>query len=119
MRRWPTAGALAAAALIWSGGLGGVADALSGLGAAGLLLPLAYLILNQIGRRGASWPVLGAMVAAILVIDMLAPVSLSTVVVAVALILLIWGAVSGTPNGRASFGVQAAGMLGFGAIALA
>jgi hypothetical protein len=117
-RRWPTAVALAAAALIWGGGLGDVAGAVSGLGPVILLLALEYLILNQIGRRAASWPVIGGIVAAVFVIELLDVVDLTTVVVAVALVLLVWGAVRGTPNGRAAFGVQAAGMLGFAALAL-
>jgi hypothetical protein len=118
IQRWPTVVALAGAGLIWAGGLGDVSDAVSGLGQAVLLLPLEYLIVNQLGRRRASWPVVGCMVATIVVIDMLDVVPLSVVVVAVALGLLVWGTVGGTPNGRATFGVQAAGMLGFGAIAL-
>ncbi|MFD0685245.1 hypothetical protein [Actinomadura fibrosa] len=118
LRRWPTAVALAAAALIWSGGMEDLADTVSGLGEAVLLLPLEYLILDRIGRRGASWPVVGAMVAVVVAVDLLDAVPLSGVVVAMALVLLVWGAVGGTPNGRGSFRLQAAGMLGFGAIAL-
>ncbi|TDB97152.1 hypothetical protein [Actinomadura sp. 7K534] len=117
-RRWPTAVALAAAVLVWGGGLGDAADAVSGLGPVVLLLALEYLILNQIGRREASWPVIGGMVAAVFVIELLDVVDLTTVAVAAALVLLVWGAVTGTANRRGSFGIQAAGMLGFGAIAL-
>ncbi|WP_433472955.1 hypothetical protein ACQPZP_29310 [Spirillospora sp. CA-142024] len=119
MRRWPTALALASVVLIWSAGLGDLADAVSGFGEAVLLLPLEYLILNRIGRPAMSWPVIGAIVAAIVVIDLLDVVALSTVVIAVALVLLVWGVIGEAPDGRASFGIQAAGMLGFGAIALA
>lgn len=119
MRRWPTAVALASAALILGGGLGDLDEAVSGFGELVLLLPLEYLILDRIGRRGASWPVVGALVVAIVAIDMLDVVPLSAVIAATALVLLVWGAVAGTPDGRATFGAQAAGMLGFGAIALA
>ncbi|GAA4310472.1 hypothetical protein BJY14_003543 [Actinomadura luteofluorescens] len=118
-RRWPTAVALAAAALIFVGGLGDLDEAVSGFGELILLLALEYLILDRIGRRGASWPVIGAMVAAMVVIGALDAVPMSAVIVAAALVLLVWGAVAGAPNGRAVFGVQAAGMLGFGAIAFA
>jgi hypothetical protein len=118
-RRWPTAVALASVALILAGGLGDLDDAVSGFGEAAFLLPLEYLLLNRIGRRGASWPMVGSMVAVVVVIGMLDVVPLPTVVVVVALVLLVWGAVDGTPDGRAVFGAQAAGMLGFGAIALA
>ncbi|MEV0663321.1 hypothetical protein ACIBI3_07155 [Actinomadura luteofluorescens] len=119
VRRWPTAVALAAAALIFGGGLGDLDEAVSGFGELMLLLALEYLILDRIGRRGASWPVIGAMVVAMLAIGMLDVVPLSAVIVAAALVLLVWGAIAGTPNGRAVFGAQAAGMLGFGAIAFA
>ncbi|MGI5204998.1 hypothetical protein ACQEU6_25900 [Spirillospora sp. CA-108201] len=118
-RRWPTAAALAAAALFLAGGLGDPDEAVSGFGEAVPLLPLEYLILDRIGRRGASWPVVGAMVVAIVAVDTLDVVPLPAVVAAAALVLLVWGAVAGTPDGRATFGAQAAGMLGFGAIALA
>ncbi|MGC4959621.1 hypothetical protein ACLQ2P_41035 [Actinomadura citrea] len=118
LRRWPTAVALAAAALIVGGGLGDLDEAVSGFGELMLLLPLEYLILDRIGRRGASWPVVGSLVVAIVAIDILDVVPLSAVIVAAALVLLVWGVVAGTPDGRAIFGAQAAGMLGFGAIAL-
>src|SRR5689334_2273924 len=101
LRRWPTAVALAASALILLGGWDDAADAVDGLGEPILLLPLEYLILNQIGRQGASWPVIGAMSALIFVISWLDVIPLSTVIVCVALVLLVWGAVTGTPNGRA------------------
>lgn len=118
IRRWPTTVALAAGALILAGGWDDVADAVDGLGQPMLLLPLEYLILNQIGRQAASWPVVGAMTVATLAVAWLDVIPLSSVIVGVALILLIWGAITGTPHGRGAFGVQAAGMLGFGALAL-
>src|SRR3954467_14151812 len=118
LRRWPTAVALAAAALILAGGWEDVADAVDGLGQPMLLLPLEYLILNQIGRQSASWPVVGAMTAVTFVVAWLDVVPLSTVIVGVALVLLVWGAVTGTPHGRGAFGVQTAGMIGFGGLAL-
>ncbi|SHN47077.1 hypothetical protein [Cryptosporangium aurantiacum] len=117
LRRWPTAAALVAAVLIWSD-VGDLTDTIADLGPLVLLLALEYLILNQIGRRGASWPVVGGMVVVIVLLDLLDVVSLSTALVVAALVLLVAGAVTGTPNGRASFGIQAAGMVGFGAIAL-
>ncbi|WP_141579023.1 hypothetical protein [Actinomadura sp. WMMA1423] len=118
LRRWPTAVALAAAALMLGGGLGDVDEAVSGFGEALLLLPLEYLIVNRIGRRAASWPVVGCMVVVTLAVGMLDVVPLSAVFVAAALVLLVWGAVAGAPDGRGAFGVQAAGMLAFGAVAL-
>lgn len=119
MRRWPTAAALAAAALIWGGGLGDPDEAVSGFGELLLLLALEYLILARIGRRGASWPVVGSMVVAMAAIGMLDVVPLSAVITAAALVLLVWGAFAEAPDGRAVFGAQAAGMVGFGALAFA
>ncbi|GAA3221219.1 hypothetical protein [Actinocorallia longicatena] len=119
LHRWPTVVALAVSALISAGGLGDVADAVDGFGQLLLLLPLEYLILNQIGRRAASWPVVGALTAVTFTVGLLDRVPLATVIAAAALVMLVVGAVTGTPDGRRAFGVQAAGMLGFGAVALA
>ncbi|MEV3922628.1 hypothetical protein [Actinomadura coerulea] len=119
MRRWPTAAALAAAVLVWGGGLGDLDEAVSGFGELVLVLALEYLILARIGRRGASWPVVGSMVVAMVVIGVQDAVPLSAVIAATALVLLVWEAVAGAPDGRAVFGAQAAGMVGFGAVALA
>ncbi|GAA3388839.1 hypothetical protein [Cryptosporangium minutisporangium] len=115
-RRWPTLLALPCALLI---GADVGQDAISGIAATLLVLPLDYLLINQLGRRDASWWALGGLVVVIFVVELTGVVPLSTVLVALALILLVWGAVTGTPNGRATFNLQAAGMLGFGAIALA
>jgi hypothetical protein len=120
MRRWPTALALALPALSMAGGdSGDPAAAIGGFGAALLLLPMLYLAVIQIGRPQASWPVLGVVLATMLVLQVQDLVSPATVLVAIALVLLVRGAIDGTPHGRAAFGVQAAGMLAFGALALA
>ncbi|PSL00078.1 hypothetical protein CLV63_102204 [Murinocardiopsis flavida] len=116
-RRWPTALAVGATALNMLGGDPGDA-AVGGFGEALLLLPLLYLIVTQIGRPGATWPVLGALVAGMVALRALDVAAPSTVLVAIALAALVWGAISGTPHGRGVFGVQAAGMLVFGALAL-
>jgi hypothetical protein len=118
-RRWPTALAVGLSALsVSGGGSGDVAAAVGGFGEPLLLLPLLYLIVTQTGRPRASWPVLGVLTTAMVVLRVLDVVSPPVVLVAVALVLLVWGAVGGTPHGRATFGVQAVGMLLFGALAL-
>ncbi|NUP24558.1 MAG: hypothetical protein HOZ81_52610 [Streptomyces sp.] len=119
-RRWPTALAVAVVALnVIASGSQDVADAVGGFGETLPLLPLIYLVVNQIGKPQATWPVLGAGMVAVFVLpfqDVIAP---STVLVALALALLAWGAVRGTPHGRATFGLQAMGALLFCGLALA
>ncbi|GAB2979654.1 hypothetical protein GCM10023080_051450 [Streptomyces pseudoechinosporeus] len=119
-RRWPTALAVALSlpGLI-GGGSADVADTVGGYGDALPLLPLLYVILNQIGKPRWTWPVLGAGLATMVALRALDVVAPSTVFVALALVLLVWGAVRGTPHGPAIFRVQAAGALVFGGLALA
>jgi hypothetical protein len=69
-------------------GVASLADAL-------LLLPLGYLVVAKLRRRQASWPVLAAGFAfmiALRALDMIAP---AAVLSAVALVVLVWGAVDG------------------------
>ncbi|MGI5373465.1 hypothetical protein ACQEV2_04260 [Streptomyces sp. CA-251387] len=119
-RRWPTALAVAVVALnVIASGSQDVADAVGGFGETLPLLPLIYLVVNQIGKPQATWPVLGAGLVAVFVLPFQDVVAPSTVLVALALVLLAWGAVRGTPHGRATLGVQAAGALVFCGLALA
>ncbi|MEU5883993.1 hypothetical protein [Spirillospora sp. NPDC047279] len=118
LHRWPTALALAVVGLMLADGLGDLPDAVEGLAVPVLLLQLEYLILTQLGRRGASWAVVGSLVVVVLVISLLDVVPLEAVLAGLALVFLVLGAITGTPYGRGEFGIQAAGMLGFGAIAL-
>ncbi len=83
------------------------------------LLPLIYLVVNQIGKPRGTWPVLGAGLVAVFALPVQDVVAPSTVLVACALVFLIWGAVCGTPHGRATFGAQAAGALVFGGLVIA
>ncbi|KUM73526.1 hypothetical protein [Streptomyces curacoi] len=113
-RRWPTALAAAVVALNLIGsGSQDVADAVGGFGETLPLLPLIYLIVHQIGSPRATWPVLGAGLVAVFALPLQGAVAPSTVLVALALAVLVWGAVRGTPHGRAVFGVQAVGALVF------
>jgi hypothetical protein len=117
-RRWPTALALLIAVFVLVTGSDDRADTVDTLGTLMLLLPLEYLLVTQIGRPGASFPAVGALVAVVVVTDMLDVVPLATVLIGIALVLLLVGAITGTPHGRVVFGAEAAGMLAFGALAL-
>jgi hypothetical protein len=114
---WPIALALGMAALTFGGS--GTAEGLAGLSEALLLLPLLYLVVAKLRRRQASWPVLVVLTAPFIVLRALDVVAPAAVYTAVALAVLVWGAVDGQLRRPDPFRVQALGMLGFGAIALA
>jgi hypothetical protein len=115
--RWPTALALGLAALTFGGS--GSEEEVAGLAEALLLLPLLYLVVARLRRREASWPGLVIGMAAIVVLRALDVIPPAAVFSAVALAVLVWGAVDGRLRRPDPFGVQALGMLGFGALALA
>jgi hypothetical protein len=122
-QRWPTALAIASAVLILRDVASeGSNEAVGGLGEVLLLLPLLYLVIAKLQRRRASWLVLGVLLAALVALQVLAVVAPAAVFVAVALIILIWGAVDGQLHqpgqSTAMFRLQALGMIGFGALAL-
>jgi hypothetical protein len=115
--RWPTGLALGMTALTFGGSQS--AEGLAGLSEALLLLPLGYLVVAKLRRRQASWPVIAAgfaLTIALRVLDVIAP---AAVLSAVALLVLVWGAVDGRLGRADPFRVQALGMLGFGALAVA
>ncbi|MBD0840527.1 hypothetical protein [Streptomyces sp. TRM68416] len=119
-RRRPTALALAAAALnLTASGSEDVADAVGGFGEVLPLLPLIYLTVHQLGTPRATWPVLGAGLTVVFVLPLQSAVAPSTALVALALVLLLWGVLRGTPHGPATFGVQATGAAVFCGLALA
>ncbi|MGW3943030.1 hypothetical protein [Streptomyces phaeochromogenes] len=118
-RRWPTALAVALVILTMADGSGELADTVGAFGDALPLLPLLYVIIHQVGNPRVTWPVLGAGVATMVALGAQDVLSQPVALVAIALAVLIWGAVRGTPHGRATFGVQAAGAFVFGALALA
>jgi hypothetical protein len=114
---WPIALALGMAALTFGGSQS--AERLAGLSEALLLLPLEYLVVAKLRRRQASWPVLVVLIIpfiALRALDLIAPTAVYS---AVALAVLVWGAVDGQLRRPDPFRVQALGMLGFGALALA
>ncbi|HEX2158426.1 MAG TPA: hypothetical protein VHS79_15830 [Actinomycetes bacterium] len=117
LQRWPTALALSTAALTFGG-----SESDEGVTTfAGILplLPLLYLVVAKLRRRQAAWPALAVgftLVVALGALDVLAP---PAVLAALALVVLVWGAVDGQLHRPDQFRVQALGMLGFGALALA
>jgi hypothetical protein len=115
--RWPTALALAMSAATFGGSE--TAEGVAGLSEALLLLPLLYLVVAKLRRRQASWPVLVVGITPFIALRALDVIAPAAVFSAVALIVLVWGAVDGQLRRPDPFRVQALGMLGFGALALA
>jgi hypothetical protein len=118
-QRWPTALAIGTAAVFMAGdGSDGLADRVGGFGEALLVLPLEYLILARLRRRGASWPVSIVAIMVLLALQALNVVSPAAVLVSVSLIVMIWGAVGRELHRPGMFRVQVLGAAGFGALAL-
>ncbi len=111
-RRWPLWLAIASAAAIWGAAPGSLAEVL-------LLLPLLYLIMAVVPNRSVTWPVLAILVAVLVAARMQYVVEPSTVVLAVASLVLVVGVLRwrGLPS-RGMFLLQLAGMVAFGTIAL-
>lgn len=116
LERWPTALALGMTAV----GFGGKesADALPPLWDALLLMQVGYLVVAKWQRRQASWPVIVSGLATIIVLRALDLIAPSAVFAAVALVVLVWGAIDGQLRRSGALQAQALGMLGFGVLAL-
>ncbi|MEU4326704.1 hypothetical protein [Nonomuraea dietziae] len=117
LRRWPTA--LAAGIAFLSLGGGGSDQGVAALANVLMLLPLLYLIVAKVRRRQASWPVLAALVVSFVLLRALDVMPPSAFFSAVALAVLVWGAVDGQLHRPGPFRTQALGMAAFGALALA
>ncbi|HKA68676.1 MAG TPA: hypothetical protein VKG85_06105 [Actinomycetes bacterium] len=115
-RRWPTALALVLSAVTFDGGDSGAA--VSGLAEALLLLPLGYLTVAKLQRPRASWLVLVCGLITIIVLRLLDVIAPAAVLVTIALVVLVWGAVDRQLQRSALFQIQTLGMLGFGALGL-
>jgi hypothetical protein len=117
MRRWPTWLALGMSALTFGGSdsVEGVASFANVL----VLLPLGYLVIAKLRRRQASWPLIVAGFALIIILRVLDVIPPAVVLSALALIVLVWAAFDGQLREDGVFRVQALGMFGFGALALA
>lgn len=116
--RWPTVFAIALALLTLGGG-GDLSGEVRSLTQVLLVLPLLYLVVAKLGRPALSWPMLGVSVVIIIgarLLDLVAP---STVLLALALVVLVWGMIDGHSRRSGEFRVQAIGMIGFGVLALA
>lgn len=114
--RWPTALALGMTAV----GFGGKesADSLPPLWDALLLMQVGYLVVAKWQRRQASWPVIVSGLTTIIVLRALELIAPSAVLAAVALVVLVWGAIDGQLRRSGALQVQVLGMLGFGVLAL-
>ena len=115
--RWPTALALAMSAATFGGTASD--EAVASFSGTLLLLPLLYLVVAKLRRREASWPGLVVGITFFIALRVLDVISPTAVVSAVALVVLVWGAIDGQLRRPDPFRVQALGMLGFGALALA
>jgi hypothetical protein len=114
-RRWPTVVGLALGVDVFVSEV--TADATRGYTEVLLLLPLGYVVLALLRRRGWSWPVLFiavVLIAALRLQDVVEPV---VVLLAIALAAVIWGTGHGRHRER-DFRVQLVGMAGFAAIVL-
>jgi hypothetical protein len=114
---WPIALALAMAAATFGGSETG--EGVAALSEALPLLPLLYLLVAKLRRPEASWPLLVVLIAPFIALRALDVIAPAAVYSAVALTVLVWGAVEGQLRRPDPFRVQALGMLGFGALALA
>ncbi|MEV8634806.1 hypothetical protein AB0395_24435 [Streptosporangium sp. NPDC051023] len=115
--RWPTAIAIGLAFLTVSGGdLSGEVRSLAQILP---VLPLLYLVVAKLGRPALSWPLLGVATVIIIGARLLDLVASSTVLLTLALVVLVWGLIDGYSRRSGEFRIQAIGMIGFAALALA
>jgi hypothetical protein len=113
-RRWPTALGILSAIVTLGGGT--LAEKVNGLGETLLFLPLLYLVVARVGRRGLSWPALGVVFALVFGVRAV-EVPMVAVVVPLAAAALAWSVIGHVPH-PGTVRVQALGMIGFGAIGL-
>ncbi len=117
--RWPTALGIAVAALT-AFDLEIDAESVSALSALVVLMALVYVGAAALDRRRAAWVVLLAGFAVMVVfLDLLdSGVDPSAVLLVAALVFVVVGAVRGQLRSPGGLTLQAAGMLGFGVVAL-
>jgi hypothetical protein len=114
-RRWPTVLGLAAGADML---LGEVTDPVTRSYAEVLpLLPLLYVVVVLLRRRGSTWPLLFAGLALVVGLGFQDRVRPAVVLLALALAATIWGVGHGRHRER-EFRLQVAGMIGFAALAV-
>ena len=119
MHRWPTALGIALAALIVFD-LKIDAGSVSSLSALAVLMALVYVGAAALDRRWSAWVVLLAGFAVMVVLQDLLDSGIypSAVLLLAALVFFVLGAVRGQLRRPGGLTLQAAGMLGFGAVAL-
>jgi hypothetical protein len=76
-------------------------------------------VVAKLRRPQASWPVLVVLIVPFIALRALDVIAPAAVFSAVALAVLVWGAIDGRLRRPDPFRVEALGMLGFGALALA
>ena len=115
--RWPTWLALACAALTFGGG--GGEEMVRGLAQFIVLLQLNYLVAAALDRRWMGWVGLPASFAITIGLESQRAVDPTVVLTGLALVVLVWGFSREHLRRSESFVVQAVGMAGFAAVALA
>jgi hypothetical protein len=111
LQRWPTALAIALAALALAGG-DSQQDQVTSLSQALLVLPLEYLIVAKFRTQRATWPVIAVLLPATLVLLETEVVDPTVLLSGLALVVLAWSAVDGQLRRSGVFQVQALGMVG-------
>lgn len=106
LRRWPTALALASAAVIGAPGTAGGRELL-------ILLAVEYLVITVIGVRSATWPTLVALTALVVVLSLQDRVPVDAGLAAVAAAALAIGLVRRRTE-RSELILQTAGVVLFG-----
>jgi hypothetical protein len=114
LHRWPTWLAIALAALLTAGG-----TTVEELAGALPLLAFGYLAAAALQRREATWLLAVGVVAAFAALRLQDWVDPVAALIVAALALVLWGAFRGQLHRRGALIVEAAGMVGFTAIALA
>lgn len=109
--RWPTWLAIVMAAVLAPGtGVAELANALP-------LLALGYLAAAVFQRRSATWPLVMGVVLAFATLRLQSWIDPTIALAGVAVLLVLWGAIKGQLR-QGSLLLEAAGMVGFTAIAL-
>jgi hypothetical protein len=117
-KRWPTLLALVMSADALFGG-GERGEVVEGFGEGLLILPLLYLVVAKLERRGATWPVFAIGTVSLTVLRLLDVVSPSVVFVGVAVAALVWSTFGKQVREPGFLKAEAWGTIGFVALGLA
>jgi hypothetical protein len=116
--RWPTVLGIAVAVLT-AFDLQVDAGFVSSISALVVLMALVYLGSAALDRRWSAWVVLLAGLPVAFFLPSVSGVGASVVLLVASLVFVVLGVARGQPRGPGGLELQAAGMLGFGAIAFA